>query len=481
MNIRSLAKTAFTGLAALVMTCTPSDSSYKRNNSYSMKDSNMAKGIYECTLAKERYQFNSEDPANSFQWNTPEKGIRFNDLLTGNSIELSEGQDYSCNPINDESKNDRNWVSVNVWDSFYPLMMEKTIPESLMALEVIFRQYYKYNAIRGIKEMFGANDKPLYGRRARESHFMMWMHLSDDFLKKHYMDSTKLAEELFMFPERETDLFVGWGGEANLPEFISKGVGGLADTLHNGDGTPTGSFHGFKKAVESGDPEFEGGFFISDEQALKILESFETYPGLKDGYSFLSKIEAKPNASFEPKLSQGVNGNNCGDFVYYALTTAGIINRGEAEKAKLPLWYAEEFWDNPVPLDIYEILTGTGLFDEKTLASHILQKTPEYKGVRIWEPASSIKLLEKKASFRSKRVIEELLPAVLLRSRITTPFPNGEDRYRFRETEDYRQYLSEGNEMMREKLEKAGLTGESLDDLRLLEDRLKRRFNESMR
>ncbi|MFH0752218.1 MAG: hypothetical protein V1914_01335 [archaeon] len=477
MNISPLVKTAFTGLAALVMAGIPSDNYQKEGKTYLMKDSSITKGIYKCIAPSEAktYLFDSENPESKFIW-TEKKGIKFKDLLTGNNIKLTEKQDYSCEPVGKTEKNNLNWISVNIWDSFYQLILNKTVPESLMALEVIFYQYYEYNMTRNIKELFRVDYEPLYGKRSRESHYMMWIHLSDDFLKKHPINRAQIGEELFMYPDRETDLFVGWGGEANLPEFISTGVRGLADILHH-NGTRTGSFHGFQKAIDNGNPDFEGGLLVTDEQLLKVLKSFQTYPGLTNGYSFLSKIETKLNAPFESKLSQGVNGNNCGDFLYYALTTANIVSTKNAERIKKCLWYAEGFWENPIPSDWSEILTGTGLFDEKKLTSKILQDLPDYRCVRIWEPASSIDEFRKN-TFKTKRVIEELLPAILLRSRITNPLPNSPDRYRFRDTEEYQMYLTEGHEMIEEKREKVGII--ELENLESAEKTLKKEFLDSL-
>ena len=150
-----------------------------------------------------------------------------------------------------------------------------------------------------------------------------------------------------MFPDRETDIFTGWSGSVNLAAFFTQGVKGLA--------VPTpGNFQSFSQILQLGDADFEAGWYMTDEQAARIVTSFKTYEGLSQGYSFLSDIGAKPNTPYEPNGAQLGNGNNCGDFAFYALTTAGVISKQEVEDIKVDFWYPRYFYDQPLPLQ------GTG-------------------------------------------------------------------------------------------------------------------------
>ncbi|MFH1064006.1 MAG: hypothetical protein V1729_02925 [Candidatus Woesearchaeota archaeon] len=480
-------KTAMFGIAAIVMSASYSDNShskYPRFFPQRMSDTNIEQGVYECSVEgiDEKVRFDSRDEDSVFLWSDDRIGMEFLEADSKKKTRLMRGtDDYRCDLPGRTETDDKNWMSVHIYDSFYPLILDKTVPEMLSSLEVIFTQNFEYNLKRNILDGLGLlGDDQLYGSQAREGHFMIQIHLTDDFIGRYEGRLPKLDRSLYLFPDRKTDLFVGWGGNVNLNEFFTRGIKGFTIPTKNEDGTLDGGFHGFAQAIRSGDPAFEGGFYMTDGQALKMLKTFKTYPGKTAGYSFMSLIEDKPNRPFEPELAQAVNGNNCGDFANYALVNSGFLSIADTEAQKMHLWYPEEFWDNPVPRNLFDLMMSLDFFDNRQLVRHIRETLPRYRAVRAWEHTGYINWLATQVDFRSKRVIEDLLPLASLGARITTPFPQGPDRYRFRITEEYQEYQEQGDRMMKDKLDHAGVGIGTMDEYRTLEDGLKREYNNQL-
>jgi len=401
------------------------------------------------------------------------------------------------------SAHKKSWVSIFVWDAFTPLVLEKSVPEMLVSLENIFQMHIRYQIA---KTLFGkVNGYNKYGNRSTEGHYMMWLHLSDEALKQHAIDRKGIGEEKFIFKNYDNDIFTGWSGQANFKEFIINGVRGLALPTQLPDGTLTGEFQGFASAAAQGNADFEGGFYIDDEQAIKLLEAMKIYPGLKQGYSFLSLKEARPNSPYEPELAQAVNGYNCIDFVYFALNHAGILSLDQSEAFKVGFWYPEYFWDHTIPLKgtgkkIYKkfhddgvpymareelfklgmaqiLFSSLEIFDEEKVVNYITETRPRLRRVRIWDQKKSIQWLEQNVDFRSLRLLEELVPLSKAETKITSPLVSTQDQLRFRSSKINQRYQKSAARRRLRKLKKDGLRPRELEEYRELEGELKRSWN----
>jgi hypothetical protein len=228
---------------------------------------------------------------------------------------------------------------------------------------------------------------------------MMWIHLGEDLQKRIAPKleelRIKLGADKFLYAHRNSDLFIAWGGEANFRDFILDGVIGLTRPVVLPDGKLTGSLQGFSGAVDQGNPDYAGGWFIEDHQAEQMLNSIFQYPGLTKGYSFLSNITDRPNNPYETKNAKAGNGYNCGDFAFYLLTNGEVLSKDLVESWKVSFWYPEKYWDHTIPLsgsgkkvfkkfsadrDIYMsrekllalgwfefLFTGLDVFDDKAL------------------------------------------------------------------------------------------------------------------
>ena len=482
------------GLAALFTgsigaTCLSSDEdTHKR---HLMREAGIPQGIYSCEKDGLEYELDTSDRNSEFFFK--DRSFRFKDMKSGELVDLKGAR---CNPIDREEKDDMNWVALQVWDSFYDLNLDKTLPENLMSLEIGFELHPNYIAMRKFKD-------DMYGDRSTVGHYMVELHLSKEFLEKNKIDREKIGDDLFLFPDRDSDMFFAWGGEVNLRDFVLYGVSGLANPLKDELGNKTGSFHGFRQALIQGDADFEGGWFVTDKQALGIISSIRRYRGLKEGYTFVSRAEVKPNRPYEREDAQGTNGDNCIDFALTSLADNGVIDRQEAEDQKVCLNYPEHFWDSVIPLEgvgkkVYDefsgrpdvpmynsdllklgwyelFFSGVEFFDDAKLMRYIRDNEPKYNCVRIWEQTKSIEWLKTDVQFRSKRVVEDLLPHVIMGLDISDPFPVGPDRYRFRDSEEYMKWKSVGDRMLEAKMKKAGLVGPDLESFKSLEERLKSR------
>jgi len=404
--------------------------------------------------------------------------------------------------------NDRSWVALHIWDGMFPLNGEQVFPESLMALEIGNQLYERRNVIRDLGRLFGVKGDR-YGSRSNLGHYMLWIHLSDEVLARHPRLRQEMGNLYFMFPDRETDIFSAWGGDVNLVALVTKGMQGLAEpAIDDATGRLTGSFQGFGGALRQGEADWEGGWYMSTEQAERILTAFRTYPGIEKGYAFMSKISERPNAPYEPAAAQLTNGYNCGDFAYYALSTAGVLSKDAAESLKIQFWYPVHSYDHPLPLDgagkkIAKWISkhpgartvprgkllgmvalpllfgryGLEFFDEEALVLDVQQHWRPHVPARIWDHVGAYTKLESMVDFRSKGVRSELAGYVKSGRAIASPYPDigkaERDWHRYRISDPFRRIEGRGREFHRRKLKKAGLEGEALDEFRALQENLK--------
>ena len=398
----------------------------------------------------------------------------------------------------------RNWVALQIWDSIYPVPVDRSFPEHLIAFETVFQIYNRRLVDHEVRSAmaFGTN-RNRFWTRSREGHFMLWVHLSDSFLARRRVDRRAFPAGAFLFPERENDLFIGWGGSANLVALLREGLRGLARPTPKTDGSGVeGAFHGFEVASAMGEADYEGGWYMDDEQASLLVDSVRTYPGLSRGYSFLRLASERPNAPYEPPGAELVNGYNCGDFAFYALANAGIVPREESEALKIRLSYPDAYLSRRLPLeglgvremewlrgnpltltvpdgqlrsmawqDLLFGRTGLEIFDEKAVVDTIERERPVTRYGRIWDQAHAIEWLKHRAEFSSKGVLSELAYYSRGTRRIPSPEPVRSDRgrFRFELSREARGYAASGREIERRKLERAGLTGEALEAVRSLQ------------
>ena len=456
-----------------------------------MRETGIPQGAYHCMQGGKDYNFDSMKDDSRFYFD--DMSFEFRDVWSGEEVELEKGA--KCEYLRPGLENNSNWVALQVWDSFYPLNLDKTLPETLMSLEIIFQQHANYT----LENMVSPTG---YGNRSNVGHYMLWVHFSDDFVKRHPKLRRSLGDDVFMFDDRNTDVFVGWGGDANIRDFVLKGVSGLANPVRLDDGTYSGSLQGFDQALSQGTADFEGGWFMSDSQAERLIGAYKDYRGYDLGYTFVSRAEVKPNAPFESPRADGTNGFNCIDFAYHLLTQAGIVDRADAESFKSRLWYPQPFWNSVIPLEgagkkIYDkyvnepgesmlagdllrlgwydlFFSGVEFFNEGQLIDYVWMNNPKYNSVRIWDQTKSIEWLKDHVDFRSKRVKEDLLPYTILSTRINSPFPIGPDRFRFRDSDEYKKWLAEGDKLLQRKRKKAGLVGSALNWFSRLEYKLKK-------
>jgi len=366
----------------------------------------------------------------------------------------------------------------------------------LTSLEVIFQQHATYS----IKKIA----KGPYGNRSTEGHFMIWIHLDEGFFERNNLKRTDFPEEVFMFKDRETDIFTAWCGQANFRDFILDGVTGLTNKTVYDDGTISGSLDTWSNAVHQGNAEYGAGYYLKDQQALNSLKAIMKYPGFEKGYSFISKREDRPEQQgHEPEKIVGVNGYNCNDFAFYMLNNAGVMSKEKSEELKVEFWYPEYYWNNTIPLKgsgarIYKafskdrsvymgrdkiiklawselLFSGLDIFDERGLADHITKDKLDYNKVRIWDQLGAINYLKNPSNrdFKAKLVMEELKYAVDNNLKIETPFQEKEQLYNYRTTESYFGYKKGSKKRTTKKMKKNKLTGNHLDEFRTSENVLK--------
>ena len=78
------------------------------------------------------------------------------------------------------------------------------------------------------------------------------------------------------------------------------------------------------------------------------------------------------------------------------------------------------------------------MFDSATLAKKIETEKLPQTTVRVWNQEAVIEWLKKEVeagrAFRSKRILEEVEPRVTTGEKSLDPYPEGPDRYRFRDS-----------------------------------------------
>jgi hypothetical protein len=389
--------------------------------------------------------------------------------------------------------NNRNWVAVNIFDSIYPIAEDGTFVDSITSMETTIHLFTKRQVIETIKQFLKL---PSFknGLRSNEGHYLMWAHFSDDFIAKHPDMGNQVQPFMWMYPDgRHTDIFTAWSGNINLEALLTQGISGL--------GVPTkGRFQNFLEDVISlGDADFEGGWYMTDEQAERLLTTFNSYPGLTDGYSFVRDIRTKPNAPYEPAVAELVNGYNCGDYVFYALRTAGVLAQDVEESLKIKFWYPEAYYLSRVPLmgvgakgaewlaknpgatEIpqnamlgfawFPLLFGENgmeFFDKKQVAQDLKAGWLPLNYARIWDQAHVIDWMRAHVDFRAKGIVTELLPAVQSGAKITSPdrtVPESPGNH-YTLSRNYKKLKAKGDSLMVRKLYEAGASGKEGEDLR---------------
>lgn len=419
--------------------------------------------------------------------------------------------------------NDRNWVALQMYDSFYPLTEEMSFPEALISLEIISTLHKRRKAYTMFKEKIPRFlQKTLnldvdlnYGERSGEGHYMMWIHFSDRFVAAHAIERLLFDHHLghtLMYPNRPTDLFTGWSGETNIVGLLTRGIAGLAQPVKQ-EGGWSGHFQSFTDAVRLGEADYEAGWFMTDEQAYHLLEACSIYPGTSSGYSFLRTIAERPNTPFEPEGRELVNGYNCGDFAWFALDHAGIVPKNVSEALKIRFSYPSPHYNCPLPLstlgqkgvdwlvkngspsiiptkvlgelawrDLFFGYHGLEFFNTKKIAEDIAAHRPCFHAARIWEHANVITWLKTHAHFQSKGVISELYPAVQKGDLITTPYREVKETTanRFILSGHYQRHQEKGNEYRRRKLAKAGLHADAYLQFRKLQESLQHTYHSTV-
>lgn len=394
----------------------------------------------------------------------------------------------------------KNWLAVYIWDSFAPLTLDKTVPEMLASLEVIFQQHATYT----LKKI----SKGSYGNRSTEGHFMIWLHLDEGFFERHNLKRLDFPETIFMFKDRETDIFTAWCGQANFRDFILDGVSGLTNQTVFDDGSISGGLDTWQSAINQGNAEYGAGYYLSEEQTLTALKSMLTYRGFEKGYSFISKRADRPEQEgFEHEKAVGVNGYNCNDFAFYMLEKSGVMTKQATEDLKVEFWYPDYYWNHTIPLKgsgarIYKefiknrsvymgrdkiiklawselLFSGLDIFDERTLVNNIEKEKMVYNKVRVWDQLTMINYLKDPLNrhFKAKLVIEELKYAVDNNLKIETPFQEVEQEYNYRVTKSYKNYKKGSQKRISKKMRKNNLVGADLQKIEELESSLKKGCN----
>jgi hypothetical protein len=378
---------------------------------------------------------------------------------------------------------DRSWVAVHIFDSIFPMTEEQSFPEALASIESIQQTFNRWQIERQVNDATDAGGD--FGSRSSEGHFMIWIHLSDSFLARHRVDRNAIGERLFMFRDRETDIFTGWSGGTNTPKLLTHGIlAGLATPIRQPDGRPGGEFQGFADAIGIGDADYEGGWYINDLQALRLLDAFRTYPGKQYGYSFLRPVS-------DPRV-QMVNGYNCGDFVFYALREAGLVTPQLSEALKIHFWYPPYFYDHPIRLkgvgakagewslanpdaagfpsdkvlewawqDMIFGSRGVEFWDKRWLVEWITRERPRLRHAKIWDQAKPILWLSRNKQFRSKGIVTELKAYYESGARILSPDRTvAETRFnRFLDSRTYRRLYNKSAAQYARKLDDATIAG----------------------
>lgn len=412
-------------------------------------------------------------------------------LLSLFAFQTSHSQGtHTQNPVS------KNWIAIYIWDSFAPLTLDRTVPEMLVSLEVIFQQHATYST--------KSKTHKKYGGRSTEGHFMVWIHVDEQLYDAYNLKRDILPEKTYLFKDRETDIFTAWSGQANFRDFILDGVSGLCNQTVFEDGTVSGELDVFANALNMGDAEYAAGFYLSDEQAANALRAIMQYPGFDKGYGFIAKEEDRPEQKdYELVDAQAVNGYNCNDFAFYLLEKSGVMSKQACEDLKVEFWYPTKYWDNTIPLkgsgkrifkkfdenrNLYmsrekilgiawpELLfSSLDIFDEAALKQEIERDRPTFNKVRLWDQKRMIKHLKNPANrdFQAKLVLEELKPAVENNEPILTPFTDVNQKFNYRISRSYERYQKGSQKRTEKKLKQIGLWDVAKERYAALEMELK--------
>jgi hypothetical protein len=397
---------------------------------------------------------------------------------------------------------EQSWAALYIWDAFTPLVLDKSVPEMLTSLEIIFQQHVNYLAKYELKLI----DRS-YGKRSTEGHYMMWIHLGKNLEErieqKLQVLRAVLGDDKFIYQKKNSDLFIAWGGEANFRDFILDGVIGLTRPVVLPSGKLTGDLQGLSSAIPQGNPDYAGGWFINDNQAESMLDAILKYPGIEKGYSFISTTAERPNTPYETAHAKAGNGYNCGDFAMYLLTTSGVLSKDLVESWKVSFWYPEKYWDHTIPLSgsgkkVFKkfsgdrsmymsrekllglgwfefLITGLDVFDDKTLVQEIRRDWPTLHPVRIWDQTYVIQQLSSGAThFAAKNLLEELAPARTTGVALTSPYPETKNALIFRTTKRNQRYQQGAEGRRHKKMKKLQLSdSEDLQAYRSFEHSLR--------
>lgn len=407
--------------------------------------------------------------------------------------------------------NSRNSVTVHMYDSIYPLTEEESFPENLISIEIISQLHKRRKLINGIvprfmRNMFGLGADDQFGERSGEGHYVVEIHLSKRFIDIYGIERFALEPQMFMRPGDPSIIFTAWSGDVNIASLLTRGMVGFTDPIREGNGF-AGKFQSFGDVVKIGEAGYEAGWFMSNEQTFRMLDAIMKYPGIKEGYTFLSRIGDYPDHLFNPAGNRMGNGRNCGDFFWYLMDKSGVVPMGISDPLKIRLGYPACYFDKPIPLspagqkgvewlaknegvstipekimarlvgwDMFCSQYGIEFFDKKKVVEKIRDDLPEFHAARIWDHANVIEWLRNPANrdFEGKGIITELLPEVRAGQ------PHYDPRRTVKENEKNRYILSPnrarlqevGEEYRRHKLAKARLHDGAHLALREFEEKL---------
>ena len=399
---------------------------------------------------------------------------------------------------------DRNWIALHIWDSFYPMSEDRTLPENLNSLEVMYNYFHKRLVILDIEKFFLKTNP--FGVRSREGHYAVWIHLSDRYLANHPINRAELGgDPIFLYPDRDNDILTGWSGAANLAGLLRHGLKGLGEPVIM-EGKPFWLLSSVPELQNFGEADYEGGWFMTDDQTDRMMRAFPQYPGRTKGYSFLSLVTERDDHAYEPQGAQLMNGYNCGDFAFYLLEKGGVIPREETEALKIKLWYPDRYFDHPLPVsnlgqkgtdwlnqhpdatgipgDVFQSIAwadllfgyyGVEFFYKQRIFSETWRGELHYLPARVWDQAKAINWLRGRNEFRSKGIRTEMSVLASRGIPITDPYrhvqPTRENSWVL--SEEYDHYQRLGANLEHRKLRRNGIVGGMRDHFRRHLDRYK--------
>jgi hypothetical protein len=402
------------------------------------------------------------------------------------------------------SADDRNWIALHIWDSFYPMTEDRSLPENLNSLEVMYNYFHKRVLRLDIEKFFWKTNP--FGVRSREGHYAVWIHLSDRYLASHPINRAAIGEHTFLYRTRNNDIFTGWSGSANMAALLREGIRGLGRPVVDADGKATWVMNAATEMYDMGEADYEGGWFMNDDQAERVIAALLEYPGRVKGYSFLGIVADRDDHAYEPQGAQLMNGYNCGDFAFYLLEKGGVIPRAETEALKIKLWYPDRYFDHPLPVsrlgqqgtdwlnqhpdatgipgnvftsiawaDLLFGRYGVEFFYKQPVFSETWRGELRYLPARVWDQANAINWLRRRNGFRSKGVRTEMFALAARNIPITDPYrhvqPTRENSWVL--SDEYLDYQQKGANLEYRKLRRNGIVGGMRDHFRRHVDRFK--------